>query len=61
MTHSLIELFGTEEAYALHLPVQSGSDKILKAMNRKHTVSQYLEIITRVREKNQISQFQVTS
>ncbi|WP_127145081.1 tRNA (N6-isopentenyl adenosine(37)-C2)-methylthiotransferase MiaB [Pelagibacterium montanilacus] len=33
----------------LHLPVQSGSDTILKAMNRKHTAAQYLEIIGRIR------------
>ena len=33
----------------LHLPVQSGSDKILKAMNRKHTAERYREIITDLR------------
>jgi tRNA-2-methylthio-N6-dimethylallyladenosine synthase len=33
----------------LHLPVQSGSDRILKAMNRRHTARDYLNIIERVR------------
>jgi tRNA-2-methylthio-N6-dimethylallyladenosine synthase len=33
----------------LHLPVQSGSDRILKAMNRKHDAEAYLRIIDRVR------------
>jgi tRNA-2-methylthio-N6-dimethylallyladenosine synthase len=33
----------------LHLPVQAGSDKILKAMNRSHTAQQYLDIIAKVR------------
>jgi len=33
----------------LHLPVQSGSDRILDAMNRKHTAADYLRIIDRLR------------
>lgn len=33
----------------LHLPVQSGSNRILDAMNRKHTVDKYLEIIDKLR------------
>ena len=34
----------------LHLPIQSGSDNILKKMNRKHTVSEYLRIIEMVKK-----------
>ncbi len=34
----------------LHLPVQSGSDRILKAMNRGHTRDEYLRLVERVRE-----------
>ncbi len=33
----------------LHLPVQSGSNRILAAMNRKHTADEYLDIIARIR------------
>ena len=34
----------------LHLPVQSGSSKILKAMNRKHSVDEYSEIINKLKK-----------
>ncbi len=34
----------------IHLPVQSGSNKILEAMNRKHTVEDYYEIINKLIE-----------
>ncbi|MBL8638537.1 MAG: tRNA (N6-isopentenyl adenosine(37)-C2)-methylthiotransferase MiaB [Alphaproteobacteria bacterium] len=34
----------------LHLPVQSGSDKVLKEMNRKHTAQSYLDILAKFRE-----------
>ncbi len=36
----------------LHLPVQSGSTKILKKMNRGHTLDEYLKIIDRLKKKN---------
>ncbi len=34
----------------LHLPVQSGSDRILKRMNRSHTAEHYLRLVERIRE-----------
>ena len=37
----------------VHLPVQSGSDRILKAMNRKHTAEDYVNIISRLRSVRQ--------
>ena len=36
----------------IHLPIQSGSDKILKSMNRKHDVNYYLSIIKRLKNSN---------
>ncbi len=33
----------------LHLPVQSGSDRILRAMNRKHSSADYLDLVARIR------------
>ena len=36
----------------LHLPLQSGSDKILKAMNRRHTAGEYIETVGKLKEAN---------
>ncbi|MEO0485865.1 MAG: tRNA (N6-isopentenyl adenosine(37)-C2)-methylthiotransferase MiaB [Pseudomonadota bacterium] len=51
MDDALIEAHGTCEKLMpyLHLPVQSGSDRILKAMNRKHTAESYIRLIERLR------------
>jgi tRNA-2-methylthio-N6-dimethylallyladenosine synthase len=51
MDDALIALHGTEKKLMpfLHLPVQSGSNKILKAMNRKHTREEYFSIIDKLR------------
>jgi tRNA-2-methylthio-N6-dimethylallyladenosine synthase len=51
MTQALIDAHTDVEKLMpfLHLPVQAGSDRILKAMNRSHTTDSYLRILERVR------------
>ena len=54
MTEDLIDIYkDTKKLMPLiHLPVQSGSNKILKAMNRKHTIDEYLKIFDKLKEIN---------
>jgi len=51
MTEDLIAVHGEVDKLMpyLHLPVQSGSDRVLKAMNRQHTAESYLELIAKFR------------
>jgi tRNA-2-methylthio-N6-dimethylallyladenosine synthase len=51
MDDALIAAHGEEAKLMpfLHLPVQSGSDRVLKAMNRKHRAEDYLRLVERIR------------
>jgi tRNA-2-methylthio-N6-dimethylallyladenosine synthase len=51
MADDLIAAHGEEAKLMpyLHLPVQSGSDRILKAMNRRHSADMYLKLIEKIR------------
>tara|TARA_B110000240_G_scaffold131140_1_gene145580 strand:- start:55 stop:660 length:606 start_codon:yes stop_codon:yes gene_type:complete len=53
MTDSLLEVHANNKKLMpfLHLPVQSGSNKILKKMNRKHSVEKYYEVISKLKSK----------
>tara|TARA_B100000886_G_scaffold4776_1_gene2972 strand:- start:273 stop:1601 length:1329 start_codon:yes stop_codon:yes gene_type:complete len=54
MTEDLIEIykFSKKLMPLVHLPVQSGSNKILKMMNRNHTIEEYLEIFDKLKKIN---------
>ncbi len=49
----LIEIIAREKALCrmIHLPVQNGSNRMLKAMNRKYTREQYLSLVHRIRSR----------
>jgi|TARA_B110000438_G_C15632456_1_gene571647 tRNA-2-methylthio-N6-dimethylallyladenosine synthase len=59
MTDDLIEVYKTSKKLMplVHLPVQSGSDKILQLMNRKHTIKKYLEVFNKLKKINPNVQF----
>ncbi len=59
MTEDLIEVYKTSEKLMplVHLPVQSGSNKILKLMNRKHTIEEYLNTFDKLKEINSNIEF----
>ena len=53
-TNDLIEIHGENKKLMplIHLPVQSGSNKILRLMNRKHTIEEYLDLIGKLKKVN---------
>ena len=59
MTDDLIQTYGISKKLMplVHLPVQSGSDKILEAMNRKHIVRDYFDIYRKLKKVNPAIRF----
>ena len=59
MTNDLIEVYKSSNKLMplLHLPVQSGSNKILKLMNRNHSIENYLETFNKLKEINSKIEF----
>ena len=58
-TNDLIECHSKLEKLMplIHLPVQSGSNKILKKMNRKHSIETYLDLIKKLKQANSTIEF----
>ena len=59
MTDDLIEVYKHSEKLMplIHLPIQSGSDKILNLMNRKHSIKEYLDIHEKLKIINPMIEF----
>lgn len=52
LLESLVQIFKNEKIFKfLHLPIQSGSNKVLKDMNRGHSVEEFLEVVDAFREE----------
>ena len=59
MTDDLIDCYSSSKKLMpfIHLPIQSGSNKILKLMNRKHTVEEYVNIYEKLKKINSSIEF----
>ncbi len=59
MTDDLIDIYKVSKKLMplVHLPVQSGSDKVLNLMNRKHTIREYLDIYEKLKKINSSIEF----
>ena len=59
MTADLIDVYKNSKKLMplVHLPVQSGSDKVLNLMNRKHTIKKYLDIFEKLKKINPSIEF----
>ena len=59
MTDDLIDVYKVSKKLMplVHLPVQSGSNKILNLMNRKHTIKEYLDIFEKLKDINSSIEF----
>ncbi len=59
MTDDLINVYGISKKLMplVHLPIQSGSNKILKLMNRNHSIEDYLNIYEKLKKINPFIQF----
>ena len=59
MTDDLIECYQNNKKLMpfVHLPIQSGSDRILKLMNRKHKVEDYLDVYYKIKKLNSEVEF----